>query len=194
MLWTRYFLEAEGYGIDENILYQDNMSGMLLKKNGKKYSTKNTKHINVRYYFIKDWVETGDVVIEHCLTEKMLGDHFTKPLQGALFRNFRAEIMNIPDDLDMGEMGMDGKGIKKGITCKLHKETDPRYTQDFVGDCGKAGRENGAMECSNTGARKGTYNAVKLEKGGKSRAVRSYADVTREDMQTPLGKNRLIIP
>ena len=65
MLWTRYFLEAQVYGIDENILYQDNMSAMLLEKNRKIYITKNTKHINVRYYFIKDRVETGDVVIEH---------------------------------------------------------------------------------------------------------------------------------
>ena len=45
-----------------------------------------------------------------------MGDHFTNPLQGALFRKFRAEIMNIPDDLDMGEMGMDGTGLKNGIT------------------------------------------------------------------------------
>ena len=75
MLWTRYFLEAQGYGIDENILYQDNMITMLLEKNRKKFSTKNTKHINVHYYFIKYRVETGDVVIEHCPTEKMLGDH-----------------------------------------------------------------------------------------------------------------------
>ena len=113
------------------------MSEMLLEKNGKKYSTKNTKHINVRYYFIKDRVETGDVVIEHCPTEKMLGDHFKKPLQGALFRKFRAEIMNIPDDLDMGEMGMDGKGLKKGITCKLHNYTDPICPQECVGDCAR---------------------------------------------------------
>ena len=108
MLWTRYFLEAQGYGIYENILYQDNMNAVLLEKNRKKSSTKNTKHINVRYYFITDRLETRDVVIQHCLTEKMLGDHFTKPLQGALFRKFRAKIMNIPDALDMGEMGMDG--------------------------------------------------------------------------------------
>ena len=66
------------------------MSAMLLVKNGKKYSTKNTKYINVRYYFIKDRVETGDVVIEYFPTEKMLGEHFTKPLQGALFRKFRS--------------------------------------------------------------------------------------------------------
>ena len=50
------------------------------------------------------------------------------------------------------------------------------------------------MECSNIGVRRGTYDSVKLEKGQKSRAVRSYADVTREDVQTQLGKIRLIIP
>ena len=50
------------------------------------------------------------------------------------------------------------------------------------------------MDCSNIGVRKGTYDAVKLEKGEKSRAVRSYSDVTREDVQMPLGQNRLIIP
>ena len=193
MIWTRYFLEAQGYGIDENILYQDNMSAMLLEKNGKKYSTKNTKHINVCYYFINNRVETGDVVIEHCPTEKMLGDHFTNPLQGALFRKLRAEIMNILDDLDMGEMDMDGKSLKRGITCKMHNDTDHRCPHECVGDCGKAGRGNGATECSNIGIRRGTYYAVKLERGEKSRTVRSYADVTREDLQTPLGKNRLII-
>ena len=63
-----------------------------------------------------------------------------------------------------------------------------------IGVFGKAGRENGAMECSNIGARKGTYNAVKLDHEERSRVVRSYAAVTREDVQTPLWKNRLIIP
>ena len=47
----------------------------------------------------------------------MLGDHFTKPLQGALFSKFRSDIMNIPDDLDMGKMGMDGTGFKNSIMC-----------------------------------------------------------------------------
>ena len=80
MLWTKYFMEEQGYNIDENIMYQDNMSAMLLEKNGKKSSTKNTKHINVRYFFIKDRIATGDVKIDHCGTKKMLADHFTKPL------------------------------------------------------------------------------------------------------------------
>ena len=148
----------------------------------------------MRYQFIKDRVETGYVGIEHFPTDKILGDHFTKPLQGALFRKFRAEIMNIPDDLDMGEMGMYGTGLKRGITCKLYNKTDPICPQKCVGGCGKTGRKNGAMECSNIGARKGTDDAVKLEKEENSQAVRSYDDVTREDVQMPLGENRLIIP
>ena len=86
---------------------------MLLEKKGDKSSKKNTKYINVRYYFIKDQVETGDVVFKHFPTEKILGDHFTKPLQGPLFRKFKTEIMNIPDHLDMGEMAMDRKGLKR---------------------------------------------------------------------------------
>ena len=84
------------------------MSAMLLENNGNKSSTKNTKQINVHYYFIKYRVETGYVVIKHFPTEEILGENFTKPLQATLVRKFRAEIMNILDDLDIGEMGMDG--------------------------------------------------------------------------------------
>ena len=50
------------------------------------------------------------------------------------------------------------------------------------------------MECSNIGVRNGTYDFVKLEKGEKLWAVRSYADITREHVQKPLGQNILIIP
>ncbi len=34
ILWTRYFLEAQGYTISANIVYQDNMSTLSLEKNG----------------------------------------------------------------------------------------------------------------------------------------------------------------
>ena len=79
---------------------------------------------------------------------------------------------------------------KNGIVVK-HLDTINTFV--IVGDCGKIGRGNGAMECPNIGVYGGTYDAVKLEKGKKILAVRSYADDTREDVQTPLGQNRLII-
>ena len=34
MLWTKLFLEAQGYPVEENILFQDNKSAMLLEANG----------------------------------------------------------------------------------------------------------------------------------------------------------------
>ena len=85
-----------------------------------------------------------------------MGDHLTKPFQGALLRKFRVEIMNIPNDLDIKEMRMDGTGFKKGITCKLHNNIDSGFPQEYVGDCGKVGRENGSMECPDGGTHNGT--------------------------------------
>jgi hypothetical protein len=35
MLWTLYFLEAQGYKINDNILYQDNKSSILLETNAR---------------------------------------------------------------------------------------------------------------------------------------------------------------
>jgi hypothetical protein len=47
MLWTLYFLEAQGYKIEDNILYQDNKSSILLETNGRGSSGKRTRHIDV---------------------------------------------------------------------------------------------------------------------------------------------------
>ena len=71
MLWTKYVLDSQGYDIEDNIMYQDNLSPKLLEKNGKKSSTKNTKHINVRYYFIKDRISYGELHVQHCPTKQM---------------------------------------------------------------------------------------------------------------------------
>ena len=51
ILWTNYFLEAQGYGHQDTILYQDNQSAILLEKNGHKSSSKRTKHLNCCFYF-----------------------------------------------------------------------------------------------------------------------------------------------
>jgi hypothetical protein len=97
VLWTNYFLEAQGYAPERTVIYQDNKSAILLETNGKGSSSKRTKHINVRYYFIKDRIESGEVCIVHCPATEMIGDFFTKPLQGAMFLRFRNIIMNIKD-------------------------------------------------------------------------------------------------
>ena len=95
ILWTNYFLEAQGYGATSSILYQDNKSAILLQKNGRKSSSKRTKHINMRYYFITDRINRNELSVEHCPTESMVADFFTKPLQGKLFLKFRNIILNM---------------------------------------------------------------------------------------------------
>ena len=95
ILWSRLFLEAQGYGVNESIIYQDNQAAMLLEKNGKASSGKRTKHLNVRYFFVTDRIAKRDVTVEWCPTGDMTGDFWTKPLQGAQFRRFRDLIMGV---------------------------------------------------------------------------------------------------
>ena len=95
-LWTKLFIEALGYDIDKNIIYQDNKSVILLEVNGKRSSSQRTRAMNIRYFFITDQVEQGNLSIEYCPTGEMTGDFFTKPLQGYKFRKFKAEIMGQP--------------------------------------------------------------------------------------------------
>ena len=95
VLWTRYFLEAQGYDVKDSVIHQDNKSTILLAENGKASSSKRTRHINIRYFFMKGRIASGDVTVTYCPTEKMIADYFTKPLQGALFLKLRNEIMNV---------------------------------------------------------------------------------------------------
>jgi hypothetical protein len=93
ILWTKLFLEAQGYEINKNILYQDNKSAILLETNCKKSSGKRTRGLNIRYFFLADQVEKGNVATEYCLTDDMAGEFHTKTLQGENFCKFRNAIL-----------------------------------------------------------------------------------------------------
>ena len=95
ILWTHYFLLSQGYDVTDNLVYQDNQSAILLKKNAKASSGKRTKHIDVRYSFVKDQVDKGNVQIKWCPTKEMIADFFTKLLQGSLCKWFRDVIMGV---------------------------------------------------------------------------------------------------
>ena len=74
-------MEAQGYEIEKNILYQDNKSTILLLKNGKQSSSKRTRAINIRYFFLTDQIAKGNLSVEYCPTKEMWADFFTKPFQ-----------------------------------------------------------------------------------------------------------------
>ena len=61
-LWFLNFLEHQGYPVQSNILYQDNESAIRMEKNGRNSCTGNSRHINIRYFFVKDRIDNGEVV------------------------------------------------------------------------------------------------------------------------------------
>jgi len=98
ILWTRYFLAAQGYPLEPSEIHQDNESAELLETNGRASSSKRTRHMNIRYFFVADVLKRKHIIITHCPTDEMIGDFFTKPVGGAKFRRFRNIIMNISHD------------------------------------------------------------------------------------------------
>ncbi len=93
VIWVHMFLEKQGYKMKESVMGQDNKSAMKLEKNGRMSAGQKSRHINIRYFWIKDRTEANGIHIRHCPTFEMLADFFTKPLQGAQFQRFRDVIL-----------------------------------------------------------------------------------------------------
>ena len=64
ILWARYFLQEQGYDMEPPLLYQDNTSAILLETNWKASSSKCTKHIKVKYFFVKEKNDQGEITVE----------------------------------------------------------------------------------------------------------------------------------
>jgi len=103
IIWTRNFLQAQGYEVQDNVVYQDNQSAMLLERNGRASSGKRTRHVDIRYFFVTDRINGGEMRIEYCPTDEMDADVLTKPLQGSAFRKFRSRILNVTEQETSGK-------------------------------------------------------------------------------------------
>ena len=80
MMWSTYLMEANGYAIENNILYQDNKSTILLERNGRTRAGKNSKHIKSRFFLNTDKVTMGDIEMN------------TKTTLGKRFRSMRGHV------------------------------------------------------------------------------------------------------
>jgi hypothetical protein len=80
--WTRFFVEGQGYNIDEYMIFQDNMSSLSLEKNGRVSSLKRTKHIKAKIFLDQGLLQFWRDRTCYCPTDVMWADILTKPLQG----------------------------------------------------------------------------------------------------------------
>ncbi len=85
ILWTKSFLECQGYNLSPSLLYQDIKSVILLEINGLCSTSKHTKHIKESYFFIKVKLGHGEIKLQHCPTEEMWANVLTKSKQGKAF-------------------------------------------------------------------------------------------------------------
>ena len=76
----------------------DNQSAIFVAEN--LVNNSRSKHIDIRYHFVREKVEEGILEISHVPTENNLADIFTKPLTTEVFVRLRDAIMggnNLPD-------------------------------------------------------------------------------------------------
>jgi hypothetical protein len=91
-LWLADFLQHQGYGRQAVRLEQDNQSCMTLLTKGRS-TAETTRFIEIRKFWISDYIRIGAVNIVYVPTEDMTSDYFTKPLQGAVFTKMVKKVL-----------------------------------------------------------------------------------------------------
>nr|ABA98303.2 retrotransposon protein, putative, unclassified [Oryza sativa Japonica Group] len=90
ILWLLSTLKDYGLTFEKVPLFCDNTSAINIAKNPVQHSR--TKHIDIRFHFLRDHVEKGDVELQFLDTKLQIADIFTKPLDSNLFAFLRGEL------------------------------------------------------------------------------------------------------
>jgi len=90
VLWMKS--QLSDYGIQYKMvpIFCDNTSAIAISNNPVLHQR--TKHIDIRYHFIRDHVINGDIELHFIPTEYQLADIFTKPLDEPTFTRLKAEL------------------------------------------------------------------------------------------------------
>jgi hypothetical protein len=91
LLWITYTMSDFGEEYTHVPLQCDSTSAISIAKNPVLHSK--TKHIEVRYHFLRDNVEKGKIALIHLPTHDQLADIFTKPLDQATFTCLRGSLL-----------------------------------------------------------------------------------------------------
>ncbi|CDO68674.1 hypothetical protein BN946_scf184652.g1 [Trametes cinnabarina] len=90
-VWLRRFIgEVFGPLAEPTTLYNDNQATIALTKDGS-YHTR-TKHIDVRYHFIRYSINAGSIRLLYCPTGDMTADILTKALPSVKVKHFAAAL------------------------------------------------------------------------------------------------------
>lgn len=90
-IWICSFLmEVLGIPDDPLLLYSDNQSAIALAKDDQFHA--HTKHIDIRFHFIRYAIAEGKIQLEYCPTEDMVADILTKALPSMKVKHFASSM------------------------------------------------------------------------------------------------------
>jgi hypothetical protein len=79
-----------GQELEPTVIHYDNQSWIKLSENPVFHDK--SKHIEIRYHFIRDKVQKGAIQLQYIPTDEQLADIFTKPLAKGKFVPFRDKL------------------------------------------------------------------------------------------------------
>ena len=91
-LWLGDFINHQGYGQHPIRLEQDSQSCITLLTKGRS-TAETTRFIEIRKFWISDYIRIKAVDIVYVPTEDMTSDYLTKPVQGSVFTKLVKKIM-----------------------------------------------------------------------------------------------------
>ena len=77
------------------VIFCDNSSAIALSKNSVFH--KRTKHINTKFHYIRELVNNGEIILQHCRTQEQVADILTKPLDQKSFE-FLRKLLGMTDN------------------------------------------------------------------------------------------------
>ncbi|XP_046858511.1 secreted RxLR effector protein 161-like [Xenia sp. Carnegie-2017] len=90
-IWLRGLLRDLNFTQKEpTMIKEDNQGAISLSKN-QKYHPR-TKHIDIKYHFIRDKVLKKEIALEYCTSQQMVADMLTKPLGKTVFQRMRSNM------------------------------------------------------------------------------------------------------
>ena len=92
-LFIRNLMNEIGFTqLEPTMMNEDNQAAIFLANN--KACNDRTKHIHMRYLMVRDTIADKFIKVQHCPTECMLADVFTKPLTIKTFKGLMSMIMD----------------------------------------------------------------------------------------------------
>ena len=98
----------------QNVLLQDIMSAILLKRFGKRSITKQTRHLSINYHYVTSKLNDKTIkAVTYRPTKEIVADYLSKQLHGSLFRKHHNVILGIPERDEAGAIEKCQKRLQK---------------------------------------------------------------------------------